>query len=76
MQFDLIWWTISYVLRVPLQQLADKGWEATFWRVWEPLYLALSAQVQRNGNVEQRCGAGAGGAEITWDLEPEPKWSY
>ncbi len=31
--------------RVPLNQLADKGWDATFWKVWEQLYLALSAQV-------------------------------
>ena len=25
--------------------------------------------------VNQCCGAGAGGAEITWDLEPEPKFN-
>jgi hypothetical protein len=31
--------------RVPLNQLAEKGWDATFWKVWEQLYLALSAQV-------------------------------
>ena len=24
----------------------------------------------------QCCGAGAGGAEIIWDLEPEPKLSF
>jgi len=33
--------------RVPLNQLAEKGRDATFWRVWEQLYLALSAQVVR-----------------------------
>ena len=25
---------------------------------------------------DQCCGAGAGGAEIIWDLEPEPKFSF
>jgi hypothetical protein len=33
------------MFRVPLNQLAEKGWDATFWKVWEQLYLALSAQV-------------------------------
>jgi hypothetical protein len=38
------------LFRVPLNQLAEKGWDATFWKVWEQLYLALSAQV--NGLYE------------------------
>ena len=31
---------------------------------------------KRKGNKNQCCGAGAGGAEINCDLEPEPKLNF
>ena len=34
---------------------------------------ASAPTVIRAGGIIQCCGAGAGGAEIIWDLEPEPE---
>ena len=39
-------------------------------------HVSVSLFCRYTGMSTQCCGAGAGGAEIIWDLEPEPKLNF